>query len=103
MDLMKSLLFTFHRLYSWSHNSEKMTLRLYENKNVTDTLGAKDNPNGWLIVDSFASNYSIIVPENQYWEITEYVTHLKRKPKFQFYHSILPNTSKENVSVIWFQ
>ena len=46
--------------------------------------------NEWLIVDTFASNYSIIVPENQPWDITEYVINVKRKPTFQFYGFILP-------------
>jgi hypothetical protein len=70
-----------------------MSVLINQNKKKIDITDYMPN-NEWLIVDTLASNYSIIVPENQPWDITEYVINVKRKPTFQFYGFILPNTSE---------
>ena len=75
--------------YSWAHTARQMSIKQFENKNVTNITHLNHNTE-WNIYHTCAVNRTITTSENLNWWVTSYVIHIKRQSMYHIYTIVLP-------------
>ena len=87
--------------YSWAHSVRQMSIKQFENKNVTNITHLSANTE-WTIFDTCASNNTIQTSVELDWSVVTYSIRFKRNSLYHVFTLIMPSLILSLLSVFLF-